>query len=90
MIFEYDDNKSRSNEQKHGVNFEDAKALWDDPYAFEIAAISNEEESRFLVLGRIGSKNYTAIITYRQKNIRIISVRKSREKEIQLYESIRP
>ena len=89
MNFEYDDNKSFTNKQKHGIDFEEAQELWHDPYAFEIPSKQNEEEERFLVLGRVKSKNYTAIITYRNENIRIISVRRSREKEVILYESIR-
>jgi len=89
MKFEYDINKSLANKQKHGIDFEAAQKLWDDPYAFEIPSSHNEDEERFLVLGKIASKNYTAIITYRGDVIRIISVRRSREKEIKLYESIR-
>jgi len=89
MTFEYDENKSTSNKLKHDIDFEEAKALWDDPYAFELPALQSEEEERFLVLGQINSKNYTAIITYRGANIRIISVRKSREKEIKFYENIK-
>ena len=89
MTFEYDENKSKSNKLKHNINFEEARELWSDPYAFEILSLAGEEEERFLVLGQINSKNYTAIITYRDVNIRIISVRKSREKEIKFYESIK-
>ena len=89
MIFEYDENKSKSNKKKHNIDFLEAQKLWDDPYAFEIPSSQCEDEERFLVLGKIGSKNYTAIITYRNKNIRIISVRRSRDKEVKLYESIR-
>ena len=89
MIFEYDENKSLLNKSKHGIDFKQAKELWDDPYAFELPSPQSEDEERFLVLGQINSKNYTAIITYRDTNIRIISVRRSREKEIKLYESIR-
>lgn len=89
MTFEYDANKSKSNKLKHDISFEEAKVLWDDPYAFELPALQSEEEERFLVLGQINSKNYTAIITYRGTNIRIISVRKSREKEIKFYENIK-
>ena len=89
MNFEYDINKSNSNKIKHGINFEEAKKIWNDPYAFEIPSLNYKEENRFLVLGQIDSKNWTAIITYREKNIRIISVRRSREKEIKLYESFR-
>jgi len=89
MTFEYDENKSKINKSKHNISFDEAKELWEDPYSFEIPSTQSEDEDRFLVLGQINSKNYTAIITYRTPNIRIISVRRSREKEIKLYESIR-
>jgi uncharacterized DUF497 family protein len=89
MKFEYDKNKSKINKSKHNISFEEAKELWDDPYSFEIPSPQSEDEERFLVFGKIKSKNYTAIITYRKTNIRIISVRRSREKEIKFYESIR-
>jgi uncharacterized DUF497 family protein len=88
MKFEFDINKSLSNKIKHGIDFKEAQKLWDDPYAFEIPSTQSEDEDRFLVIGKIDSKNYTAIITYRGSNIRIISVRRSRDKEVKLYESI--
>ena len=75
--------------KKHGIDFKETQKLWDDPYSFEIPSTQSEDEDRFLVFGKINSKNYTAIITYRDINIRIISVRRSRDKEIRLYESIR-
>ena len=89
MKFEYDENKSKLNKVKHGIDFEEAKKLWKDPYAFEIPSLQSEDEERFLVLGQIEGKNWTAIITYRKSNIRIISVRRSRAKEVDLYESVR-
>jgi len=89
MIFEYDEAKSIMNKSKHNIDFKEAQRLWDDPYAFELSSPKSVEEPRFLVLGQIDSKNYTAIITYRETNIRIISVRRSRKKETTLYESIR-
>jgi uncharacterized DUF497 family protein len=89
MTFEYDEQKSSINKSKHGIDFKEAQKLWEDPYSFEIPSPQSESEDRFLVLGQINSKNYTAIITYRDINIRIISVRRSREKESKLYESIR-
>jgi len=89
MIFEYNEHKSSINKEKHGIDFLEAQKLWDDPYAFELPSPQSEDEERFLVLGKIDFKNYTAIITYRDKNIRIISVRRSRDKEKKLYESIR-
>lgn len=89
MIIEYDETKSSINKLKHGIDFKEAQELWKDPYSFELPSLQSEDEKRFLVLGQINSKNYTAIITYRDLNIRIISVRRSREKETKLYESIR-
>ena len=89
MTFEYNEKKSLSNKEKHSIDFKEGQALWDDPYAFEIPSTQSEDEERFLVLGTIKSKHYTAIITYRGSNIRIISIRRSREKEKALYESIR-
>jgi len=89
VIFEYDENKSLINKSKHGIDFDQAKALWDDPYAFELPSLQSKSEDRFLVLGKIDSKNYTAIIIYKETNIKIISVRRSREKEKKLYESIK-
>ena len=89
MIFEYNEHKSSINKEKHGIDFQEAQKLWEDPYAFELPSPQSEDEERFLVLGKIDSKNYTAIITYRNKNIRIISVKRSRDKEKKLYESIR-
>ena len=89
MTFEFDENKSSINKSKHGIDFVEAQELWEDPYSFEISSPQSEDEARYLVLGRIDTKHFTAIITYREDKIRIISVRRSREKEIQLYESIR-
>ena len=89
MIFEYDETKSSMNKSKHNIDFKEAQKLWEDPYSFELPSSQSVDEERFLVLGQINSKNYTAIITYRETNIRIISVRRSREKETKLYESIR-
>ena len=86
MDFEYDTEKSASNLKKHGITFEEAKFLWNDPDLLEIPA-KNIDEPRALVIGRIQGKHWSAIVTYRVPNIRIISVRRSREKEIELYES---
>ena len=88
MIFEYDGNKSKANKSKHNISFDEAKELWEDPYSFEIPSSQSEKEERFLVFGQINTKNYTAIITYRDINIRIISVKRSREKKIYYNTSI--
>ncbi len=86
MDFEFDDNKSESNRSKHGIDFVEAQELWDDPELLEIPA-RTEDEPRFFVIGRIAGKCWSAVITYREQRIRIISVRRSRKQEIALYES---
>lgn len=85
MVFEYDPSKSAKNKAKHGVDFEEAKALWDDPMALEIP-LGYEDEPRFAVLARMRGKHWTAIITYRGESVRIISVRRSRKNEEAVYE----
>lgn len=84
--FEYDEKKSTSNLRKHGIDFDTARGLWLDPDLLEIPA-RTEDETRFLVVGLLGKKHWSAIITYRGSRIRIISVRRSRIEEVQLYES---
>ena len=86
MEFEFDPRKSRSNQTKHGIDFNDAQALWDDPDVLEIPA-RTIDEARFLIIGMMGGKHWSAIITYRKDKIRLISVRRSTSKEVELYES---
>lgn len=83
--FEFNESKSQANLDKHGIDFVSAQALWDDPDLLEIKAKSDDEQ-RLLVIGRINRKHWSAVITYRGGNIRLISVRRSRAKEVQLYE----
>lgn len=64
--FEFDDAKSKTNPEKHGIDFKGAQALWKDPDLLEIQAKS-EGELRFLVVGRIGGKHWSAVITYRNE-----------------------
>ena len=85
-MFEFDDLKSKSNFQKHGIDFVDAQALWNDSNLLEIPA-KTLDEPRFLVIGLIEKKHWSAIITYRNEKIRLISVRRSRAEEVTLYES---
>jgi len=86
MQFEFDPIKSKNNKKKHGIDFVDAQVLWDDLDLLEIPAKTTDEQ-RFLVVGKIEAKHWSGIITYRGKNIRIISVRRARDEEIELYES---
>jgi uncharacterized DUF497 family protein len=86
MLFEYDPKKSQSNREKHGIDFEEAQALWTDVDRLEIPA-NTMDEPRYLVIGKLNDKYWSAVITYRGENVRIISVRRSRDEEIELYES---
>ena len=84
--FEFDPAKSESNRTKHGIDFVEAQVLWSDPMLLEIPA-TTEDEPRYLVIGLIGDKHWSAVVTYRGANIRLISVRRARLEEIGLYES---
>ncbi len=84
--FEYDEKKSASNLEKHGIDFVDAQALWLDPNLLEIRA-KTEDEPRFLIIGLIQEEHWSAVVTYRDQKVRLISVRRSRDEEVLLYES---
>ena len=86
MAFEFDPGKSEENRRKHGIDFLEAQALWEDPDLVEILA-KTSDEPRFLVIGRIAGKHWSGIVTYRSDKIRIISVRRSRQEEVGIYES---
>ena len=86
FIFEFDENKSQSNLEKHGIDFVAAQQLWDDPDLLEIPA-KTVDEPRALIIGMISGKHWSGVITYREGHIRIISVRRSRQEEVDLYES---
>jgi len=85
MDFEFDPAKSERNRRKHGIDFAQAQALWDDPDLLEIPA-RTVDEPRYLVVGRIAGRHWSGIVTYRGGRVRIISVRPSRREEVQLYE----
>jgi len=86
MRFEFDPEKSQSNLSKHGIDFTQAQQLWDDPDLLQLQAKSDIED-RSLLLGKINNKHWSAIVTYRGDAIRIISVRRSRKREVERYES---
>ena len=86
LPFEFDAAKSESNRTKHGIDFVVAQGLWNDPMLLEIPA-KTDDEPRFLVVGQMSGKHWSAVITYRRGNIRLISVRRARAEEVALYES---
>ena len=86
MEFEYDPEKSLANQTKHGIDFVEAQLLWLDDMLLEIPARTSDEP-RKLIIGKIGNKHWSAVVTNRQERIRIISVRRSRKEEVEIYES---
>jgi hypothetical protein len=85
MEFEFNPAKSAANLKKHGIAFEVAVELWHDPELIEIPARTSDEP-RFLVIAKLDDKHWSAVITYRSEKVRMISVRRSREEEIAIYE----
>ena len=85
MGFIFDPVKSKSNKEKHGIDFIEAQFLWSDPNLVCIPS-RHLDEDRFIFIGSIEDKIWSAIVTYRDETIRIISVRRSRGKEVEIYE----
>lgn len=85
MEFEFDPKKSDINKTKHGIDFHEAQVLWDDPDFIEIP-VKTSDEPRYLVIGKISGKHWSAVITYRGEKRRIISARRSRKEEVDIYE----
>ena len=85
MEFEWDNHKSSGNLEKHGISFEQARALWQDINAVEVPLLTEGEE-RYFYIAKINNKLWTAVFCYRGNKIRLISVRRSRLKEEECYE----
>lgn len=85
MLFDWDPEKSKANKEKHGIDFETAKILWSDDNRVEIH-VSYPVEDRWILIGQKDNKRWTAIFIVRGNAIRIISVRRSRRKEVDFYE----
>ncbi len=87
-MYDFDPNKSSSNKIKHNIDFEQAQELWNDPHAIELK-VNFPIEERFICIGRIENKFWNAMFTKREELIRIISVRRARDNERELYEKKR-
>jgi len=86
MKFEYNESKNRINIEKHGIDFIEAQEIWHDEMMLKVV-LDFPDEQRIMCIGKITKKHWTAIITYREESIRIISARRSRKKEILRYEN---
>jgi uncharacterized DUF497 family protein len=83
--FEFDPGKSEVNQRKHGIDFEKAQQLWQDPLRIEVPA-RTVDEPRWLVIGRIDGQHWSAVVAHREERTRLISVRRSRDEEEAIYE----
>ena len=88
MEFEYDPEKSEGNSAKHGIDFEEAKVLWEDGARLVVPARS-DSEPRWALLARHRGKVWAAFDTLRGNQVRLISVRQARPNEKNVYESKR-
>ncbi len=86
LDFDFDEAKSFANKSKHGIDFVEAQLLGLDGMLIEIPARTSDEP-RFLVVGRIGAKHWSAVVAYREDRVRIISVRRARSEEMEIHES---
>ncbi|MCK4514468.1 MAG: BrnT family toxin [Spirochaetaceae bacterium] len=86
MEFEFDPKKSMSNKHKHGIDFVEGQTLWDDPERLELPARTVGEQ-RYMLIGKIGDKHWSAVFTTRGESTRVVSVRRARTEEIDAYEN---
>ena len=86
ISFEFDPAESETNRTKHGIDFVEAQDLWRDPTLLEIP-VRTDDEPRYLTIGRIDRTHWSAVITYRGTNVRLISVSRARTEEVAIYES---
>ena len=70
---------------KHGIDFAEAQRLWQDVRRVEVPA-RTVDEPRWLVIGQIDDKHWSAVVTRSDGRTRIISVRRSRDEEVTIYE----
>ena len=87
MHFEYDEHKSQTNKEKHGIDFVNAQKLWEDKQGIVVPANIVGEEIRYALIAKFDTKCYVAIFTLRNEAYRLISVRRCRKNEEKNYEN---
>jgi uncharacterized DUF497 family protein len=85
MQFEFDPTENESSARKHGIRFEQAQFLWEDPDRLQVPA-RTQGGSRYMLIGKIDGKHWPEIFTLRGENVRIVSVRRSRTYAVNAYE----
>jgi uncharacterized protein len=79
--FEWDDRKARRNERLHGVTFELARLVFDDPNAIDRLDLEEADEDRQLITGIVGDVLLTVCFVERGHRKRIVSARKASNRE---------
>ncbi len=89
LLFEWDPKKAQSNEQKHGITFDEASSIFADTLSLTIHdPLHSENEERFIIIGVSSKKRILTVVhTERGDNLRIISARKATKKEKLYYEN---
>jgi uncharacterized DUF497 family protein len=85
MQFDFDSPKSELNKTNPGIDFMAAQELWEDLNRVIVPA-RTFDEPRYLLVGRVSGKHWSAVFTLRAEAVRIISVHRSRPEEIEIYE----
>ena len=88
MEFEWDDEKNNRNIEKHGIDFADAVAIFDNPILEFEDDRKDYGEKRFFGIGIIKDLEISVAYTKRKNNIRMISARRARKDERQKYRSL--
>jgi uncharacterized DUF497 family protein len=82
---DWDSRKNRANQRKHGLSFDDAKAVFLDPYRIEVVDDREYDEERWTVIGAIGRIIVFVVYTERGSTLRLISARKADQYEEATY-----
>lgn len=83
-LFEWDQKKNEINVEKHGLSFEDATKIFNDPDRIQYIS-SKGNERRFITVGKVIKFIVAVVYTVRSGMIRIISARQARKNEIRDY-----
>jgi len=88
VTFEWDESKAIMNEQRHGVSFDEAATVFEDPLSLTIVdEVHSEAEDRFVDMGESRRGRLLVVVyTERDATIRIISCRLATRTERKTYE----
>jgi uncharacterized protein len=88
MKYKWDQQKAKTNLSKHGISFEEAQTVFDDPlYVDFYDPDHSENEDRYIIIGE-SSKNRVLLVSYteRGEQIRLISARQVTKQELKAYQ----